>query len=244
MRKLRYALIGLLIASSCQASDYKPRYSLFKTALVGMGLILTPKPIIAQSDNCPESLINNHEEITMANQNSIFAPTPIAVAKGGTGNSAALTNGQLWIGNTGNVPTPAALTAGNGISIANAAGSITVTNTFNLPLISAGVGTTTAVSGSLMLISGNPAVIAFPTSPNPGDTYYVTSGVANSLFGYSFTLSASPGQSIKYSGSTFNTSMTTTSVFASISFVYLGTLSSRQIFSVVSTSPGAIFTGV
>lgn len=39
---------------------------------------------------------------------------------------AAMTNGQLMIGSTGNDPTLATLTAGNGINIANAAGAITV----------------------------------------------------------------------------------------------------------------------
>jgi hypothetical protein len=39
---------------------------------------------------------------------------------------APLTNGQLAIGNTGNDPTPATLTAGAGIQITNAAGAITI----------------------------------------------------------------------------------------------------------------------
>jgi hypothetical protein len=40
--------------------------------------------------------------------------------------TAALTNGQLIIGQTGGAPTPATLTAGAGISITNAAGAVTV----------------------------------------------------------------------------------------------------------------------
>jgi hypothetical protein len=43
--------------------------------------------------------------------------------------TAAPTNGQLLIGNTGGAPSAATLTAGTGISITNAAGSITVANT-------------------------------------------------------------------------------------------------------------------
>lgn len=62
----------------------------------------------------------------MAIQNSIYAPTPFAVANGGTGNSAALTNGQLWIGKTGDVPTPSTLTAGSGVTITEGAGTITI----------------------------------------------------------------------------------------------------------------------
>jgi hypothetical protein len=55
--------------------------------------------------------------------------TQNALLYGGASNlisSLALTNGQLAIGNTGNPPTAATLTAGTGISIANASGSITI----------------------------------------------------------------------------------------------------------------------
>lgn len=44
-------------------------------------------------------------------------------------NSAALTNGQLWIGSTGNPPTAATLTQGANITITNGAGSITIAST-------------------------------------------------------------------------------------------------------------------
>lgn len=78
------------------------------------------------------------------------AAIPVAVPFGGTGKttftanapvfggttstgalqqSAAMTNGQVLIGSTGNIPTPATLTAGTGISITNGAGSITVAAT-------------------------------------------------------------------------------------------------------------------
>jgi len=53
----------------------------------------------------------------------------LSVVKGGTGQTS-YTDGQLLIGNsTGNTLIKAVLTAGNGISIANGAGSITITNT-------------------------------------------------------------------------------------------------------------------
>jgi hypothetical protein len=55
-----------------------------------------------------------------------------SVIVGGASNaltSIALTNGQLAIGSTGADPTAAALTAGTGIGITNAAGSITINAT-------------------------------------------------------------------------------------------------------------------
>jgi hypothetical protein len=53
--------------------------------------------------------------------------TPVSVLNGGTGNSAAPTNGQLLIGNGSNFSL-ASLTAGTGVSITNATGSISIAN--------------------------------------------------------------------------------------------------------------------
>lgn len=67
--------------------------------------------------------------------------------------STLLTNGQLLIGNTGADPTAAVLTAGTGIKITNAAGSITV----------AGVGsglTWTVVTGTAQAAAVNNGYIA------------------------------------------------------------------------------------
>src|SRR5574338_58089 len=107
----------------------------------------------------------------MALQNSIYAPTPIAVAKGGTGNTAALTNGQLLIGNTGNVPTPATLTAGTDIGIVNAAGSITINSSLPNPLTVARGGTnntTNLANGQLWVGNGTatPAIANLTAGTN------------------------------------------------------------------------------
>lgn len=64
----------------------------------------------------------------------------------------ALTNGQLYIGSTGVAPVSATLTAGSGITITNAAGSITIA-------AAAGGGTVTSVALSLpsiFSVSGSP----------------------------------------------------------------------------------------
>ena len=84
--------------------------------------------------------------IDLANANAVTGTLPIA--KGGTNSStslnnnrimvssggaiveaAALSDGQLLIGSTGNAPVAATLTAGTGISITNNAGSITIAQT-------------------------------------------------------------------------------------------------------------------
>jgi len=58
---------------------------------------------------------------------SLTLTNPLARAQGGTGLSTAPSNGQLLIGNGTNY-TLATLTAGSGITVTNAAGSITITN--------------------------------------------------------------------------------------------------------------------
>jgi hypothetical protein len=72
-----------------------------------------------------------------------------------------LTDGQLLIGSTGNAPAAATLTAGAGISIANAAGSITLSTltTFNW-LAVPGVAVNPMVAGTGYLVE-NAALTTF-----------------------------------------------------------------------------------
>lgn len=98
----------------------------------------------------------------MAQNNAINAPKPFSVANGGTGAqtltqngvllgngtnavsaTAAMTDGQLLIGSTGNAPVPATLTAGLGIAITPAAGAITIAATGTVPFVDQ---TTTSVT--------------------------------------------------------------------------------------------------
>lgn len=72
----------------------------------------------------------------------------VAVVNGGTGQTT-YTNGQLLIGNTtGNTLTKTTLTAGTGISVTNAAGAITITNTGAIPFSGAGATITTALTST------------------------------------------------------------------------------------------------
>ena len=72
----------------------------------------------------------------------------LPVANGGTGQTT-YTNGQLLIGNTtGGTLVKSTLTAGTGISIANGAGSITVTNSAPDQVVAITGAGTTAVTGT------------------------------------------------------------------------------------------------
>lgn len=64
-----------------------------------------------------------------------------------------LTNGQLIIGSTGATPVAAALTAGPGVSIANGAGTITISGT------GSGIGWTNVTSTTLTMVADNGYVI-------------------------------------------------------------------------------------
>lgn len=79
------------------------------------------------------SLFSNSQVYSAGNGLSLTATTfsldtPVSVLNGGTGNSSAPTNGQLLIGNGSNFSL-AAITAGTGVSVTNATGSITLANT-------------------------------------------------------------------------------------------------------------------
>ncbi len=91
---------------------------------------------------------------TIAGLASANSATLVTSSAGIPSFTASLTNGQVLIGSTGATPTPAALTAGTGISITNAAGSITIANTAplsaTLPTIqqfTSGSGTYTTPAG-------------------------------------------------------------------------------------------------
>lgn len=105
----------------------------------------------------------------------------------------AATNGQLPIGSTGNDPVLATLTAGSGISITNAAGSITIASTAQAAtwnLIT--TNQTLAVNNGYVVTSGTLS-LALPTTSAVGDIIELTLDG-----GTSWTLTQSSGQQIRF----------------------------------------------
>lgn len=90
----------------------------------------------------------------MSLQNSIYAPTPIAVNKGGTANTGTLANGQTWVGNGTATPAIAALTGANGIAVTNGSGTITVGQATTLTNGQLWVGNTGSVPTAATVTSG------------------------------------------------------------------------------------------
>src|SRR5258708_7028612 len=129
----------------------------------------------------------------MATQNSINSPRPFAVNIGGTGLASltahgilvgegtsnitpiVLTDGQVLIGSTGNDPVGATISAGAGISVTNASGSITIAATaagFTWTTVS---GTTQTIAAENAYISNNAGTVTFtlPATGTVGDIFRV-----------------------------------------------------------------------
>jgi hypothetical protein len=121
--------------------------------------------------------------------NSNFPATPALPINGGTGVSSPtahtlpiaegasnfnfigpLTNGQLLIGSTGADPIAALITAGSGISIANAAGSITISATGNAPYVEV-TTTSQAMVTNTEYTANNASLVTLtlPATANIGD---------------------------------------------------------------------------
>jgi hypothetical protein len=83
----------------------------------------------------------------------------IVVSSSGVVSYAAMTNGQLIIGNTGGTPTAATLTAGAGISIGNAGGAITISTIDVANSWTVVTGTTQAMAVNSGYISNNAGLV-------------------------------------------------------------------------------------
>jgi hypothetical protein len=94
--------------------------------------------------------------------------------------SLVLTNGQIAIGNTGNDPSAATLTAGTGVSIVNAAGSITISAVGGGLTWTVVTGTTQAAATNNGYIANNAGLVTvtLPSTSNVGDIVAVT-GINN-----------------------------------------------------------------
>jgi len=112
---------------------------------------------------------------------SLTLTNALKIAEGGTGLDTTPTNGQLLIGN-GTGFALSTLTAGDGISVTNNAGSITIaTSGGGLPAVTVTASTaiTAAVNFHYVLTAATTATVTLPASPTISDTIYVT--VANGL---------------------------------------------------------------
>lgn len=126
---------------------------------------------------------------------SAVTVTDHSVLIGGAANditSLALTDGQLVIGSTGIDPVAATLTAGTGISITNAAGSITIDATATGVVWNDVTGTTQTISENNGYFADNAGTVTFtlPATSTIGDTFFIC-GIQGD-----WTISQAAGQQI------------------------------------------------
>jgi hypothetical protein len=105
--------------------------------------------------------------------------------------SQLLTNGQLIIGSTGVSPVAATLTAGSGISISNAAGSITISASSSVNSWVSTSGSFTAASDTGYYITGT-STPTLPAAPTDGDYVVIYLRTINTC-----TITANTGQYIR-----------------------------------------------
>ena len=155
----------------------------------------------------------------------VTLPTPLAPASGGTGLSSIPTNGQLLIGN-GTGYTLGTLTAGPGVSITNAAGSVTI------GFSGAGTGTVTSVQ----LATGSTGLTV-----NGGTTATVTTSGAFNLAGTLALASGGTGVSSIAAGIVSSTGsvLASTTLGAGLSYS-AGTLSTSAFTSLAAGSGIAV----
>jgi hypothetical protein len=159
--------------------------------------------------------------------NSIGSNIPIEVAKGGsasssfningavisgaTGTSAltalTLTDGQIVVGNTAGAPLAATITAGSGISVTNAANSITIAATGGVSTVEV-TGTTQAMAVNTDYIANNAGLVTL-TLPATAALGTEISVLYKGAGGWLIAQNA--GQTIR-----FGTSTTTTGVAGSL----------------------------
>lgn len=149
----------------------------------------------------------------------------IGATSNGITSLGPLTNGQLIIGNTGNDPSAATLTAGTGVSITNAAGSITINAAgggLSWSVITA--DQTAAVNHGYFCNKGSLLTLTLPTTTAVGDMIAVVNinGAA-----FSKILSANPGTiNIGSSAATANTGSLTSTALGDVVFLVAQTTAS------------------
>jgi hypothetical protein len=148
--------------------------------------------------------------------------------------SLALTNGQLAIGNTGNDPTAATLTAGTGITITNGSGAITVAGVGGGLTWTVVTGTTQSATVNSGYICNNAGTVTvtLPTTAAVGSIVAVT-GINNAT---GWTIAQSSGQQVFFgTASTTSGATGTLSSTATRDTVFLLCVVANTTFNVIDS---------
>jgi hypothetical protein len=124
-----------------------------------------------------------------------------------------MTDGQIIIGTTAGTPAPATLTPGTGISIANAAGAITISATgggFGIATI-AGTTQNAAVNTIYIALNAGQTTLTLPAVYSVGDTIGLIGSTANTG---GWIIQTAAGDTIMYIGTATSAGGTLTSAAA------------------------------
>ena len=144
----------------------------------------------------------------------------LPVANGGTANTSALTDGQLWIGDTGSAPVIANISAGTGINVANGAGTITISATGlgQLPWTDV-TGTSQSMVANNGYIANNAGLVTF-TLPSTAAFGTVLSVGGLGAGGWSIVLNSGQNIVVSPTSTTVTTgSISSTTLYDSINLV-------------------------
>lgn len=134
---------------------------------------------------------------------------PLLPASGGTGTGTAPSAGQIPIGTSGNVYTPAAINSGTGIVVANGSGSITVSATgggLGFATIS-GTTQTAAVLTRYLALNAGQTTLTLPTTYAVGDIVALIGSTANTG---GWVIQAASGDTVRVNNSTTSAGGTVT----------------------------------
>ena len=147
--------------------------------------------------------------------------------------SLALTNGQLAIGNTGNDPSAATLSAGTGVTITNGAGTISVSAVGGALTWTVVTGATQAMAVNNGYIANRAGTVAFslPTTSAVGDLVAVT-GI-NTATGWS--IGYTTNQQIFFGSSSATVTTGSLASTAIRDTVYLVCMTANLTWNVVSS---------
>jgi len=168
----------------------------------GIGSSISVTTLTATSANITTLTATSANITTLTGTNfsatSLTLTNALKIAEGGTGLDTTPTNGQLLIGN-GSGYALSTLTAGSGIIVTNATGSISISASSTgggLPTVTVTSSTaiTAVASFHYILTAATAATVTLPASPTISDTIYVT--VANSLTTNVVARNGKPIQSI------------------------------------------------
>ena len=144
------------------------------------------------------------------------------------------TNGQLWIGNTGSLPSVGTLSNGTNIGITNGAGTISIGATGGATFTWQNSSPTLMTAFNGYINNASTGNYTLPTSPNIGDIYIIQG------LGFAYSIVAGANQHV-YLNANAGTTLTTSAIYAAITILCINNNPTNMQFPTFVTN-AATFT--